>query len=170
MVVTLLRYPVDGITVWAHVLVLVVLVRVLWCLAAFSVTWATHGLPHTDGAGVPWVLTGTHQRDAPPKQRGGDIRAPTLCGWCCRGRQCRQCRECVITRATFRHTPSAEHTWRGVRTTHFVMTTLTTQLGSLCDWHIQDLANILGFSILHSFLHLLNHIPLENFTFFGHAR
>ena len=31
--------------------------------------------------------------------------------------------------------PSAEHTWRGVRTTHSVMNPLTTQLGSLCNFH-----------------------------------
>ena len=59
------------------------LARVLWCLAAFTVAWATHGLPPIDGAGVPWVLTWTHQRHAAPKQGGGDIREPTLCGWCC---------------------------------------------------------------------------------------
>ena len=57
--------------------------------------------PSEVGTGVLWVLTGTHQR-APPRQGGGDTRAPTLCGWCCRGRRSRQCRECVITRATFR--------------------------------------------------------------------
>ena len=42
--------------------------------------------PVFDGAGVPLVLTRTHQRDAPSKQDDGDIRAPTLCGWCCHGR------------------------------------------------------------------------------------
>ena len=44
------------------------------------------GPPVSDGAGVPWVLTGTHQRDAPSRQDDGDIRAPTLSGWCCHGR------------------------------------------------------------------------------------
>ena len=39
----------------------------LWCLAALSVACATHGLPSL-----------THQR-----QDDGDIRAPTLRGWCC---------------------------------------------------------------------------------------
>ena len=29
--------------------------------------------------------------------------SPTLCGWCCRGRQRRQSRECVIKRATIQH-------------------------------------------------------------------
>ena len=63
------------------------------------------GLPtasRLDGAGVLWVFTGTHQRDAPSRQDDGDIRAPAHCGWCCHGRRCRQCRECVITRAFFR--------------------------------------------------------------------
>ena len=72
---------------------------------------------------------------------------------------------------------SAEHTWRGVRTTHSVMTTLTTQLGSLCNWHIHHLTNVPGFSILRRFLHLLNHQHLSfshsrrerNFTCLGHA-
>ena len=42
---------------------LVVHLRVfLWCLAAFSVAWATHGLPFIDGAGVPWWR---HQRADP---------------------------------------------------------------------------------------------------------
>ena len=41
-----------------------------------------------DGAGVLWVLTGTHQCDAPSKQDAGDIRTPTLCGWCCHDRHC----------------------------------------------------------------------------------
>ena len=102
---TELQFCVDGIAVWAMFCTRCALARVLWCLAAFSVAWATHGLAFIDGAGAPWVLTWTHQRDAPPKQGGGDIREPTLCGWCCRGRQCRHGRECVITRATFRHTP-----------------------------------------------------------------
>ena len=39
--------------------------------------------PIFDGAGVPWALPGTHQRDAPYRQDDGDIRAPTLCGWSC---------------------------------------------------------------------------------------
>ena len=61
-------------------------VVLLWCL-----TWLCQSLgyprpPVFDGAGVPWVLTGTHQRDAASKQDDGDIRAPTLCGWCCHGR------------------------------------------------------------------------------------
>ena len=44
------------------------------------------GPPVFDGAGVPWVLTGTHQRDASSSGLDdGDIRAPTLCGWCCHG-------------------------------------------------------------------------------------
>ena len=53
------------------------------------VVWATHGLPSFDGAGLPCVLTGTDQRDAPSRQDDGDIRGPTLCGWwlCCRGRE-----------------------------------------------------------------------------------
>ena len=34
--------------------------------------------PVFDGAGVPWVLTRTHQRDAPSRQDDGVIRAPTL--------------------------------------------------------------------------------------------
>ena len=42
--------------------------------------------PVFDGAGVPWVLTWTHQRDAPSGQDDGDIRAPTLRGGCCHGR------------------------------------------------------------------------------------
>ena len=42
--------------------------------------------PVFDGAGVPWVLTGSHQRDAPSRQDDGVIRAPPLCGWCCHGR------------------------------------------------------------------------------------
>ena len=140
------------------------LAHVLWCLAAFSVASAAHGLPFIDGTGVPWVLTWTHQRDAPPKQGGGDIREPTLCGWCCRGRQCRHNRACVTTRVrqfsfVGRHTSSAENTWRGVRTTHSVMATLTTQLSNPCDRHIHvHLTNVLGFSILRGFLHLLNHI------------
>ena len=41
--------------------------------------------PVCDGAGVPWVLTGTHQRDAPSRQDDGVIRAPNLRGWCCQG-------------------------------------------------------------------------------------
>ena len=56
----------------------------------FRVAWATHGLPSFDGAGVTWVLTRTHQRDAPSRQDDGDIRAPTLL-WlvllCCRDRE-----------------------------------------------------------------------------------
>ena len=58
--------------------------------------------PVFDRAGVPWVLTGTHQRDAPSRMDDGDIRARTLCGWCC----------CVVVvvsgavgGATLRHTP-----------------------------------------------------------------
>ena len=43
--------------------------------------------PVFDGAGVPWVLTGTHQRDVPTRQDDGVIRAPTLCGWCRHGRR-----------------------------------------------------------------------------------
>ena len=39
-----------------------------------------------DGSGAPWVLTGTHRRDAPSRQDDGDIRAPTLRGLCCHGR------------------------------------------------------------------------------------
>ena len=30
--------------------------RVLWCFAAFSVAWATHGLPFIDGAGPGRVV------------------------------------------------------------------------------------------------------------------
>ena len=47
--------------------------------------------PVFDGAGVPWLLTGKHQRDAPSKQDDGDIRAPTLSGWCC------HCRHVVVS-------------------------------------------------------------------------
>ena len=42
--------------------------------------------PVFDGAGEPWVLIGTHQRDAPSRQDDGDVRSPTLRGWCCHGR------------------------------------------------------------------------------------
>ena len=41
--------------------------------------------PVSDGAGVPRVWTRTHQH-APFRQDDGDIRAATLCGWCCHGR------------------------------------------------------------------------------------
>ena len=59
----------------------------------------------------------------------------------------------VLSRVLHSDTPSAEHTWRGVRMTRSVMTTLTTQLGSLCDWHFHNLVNVLGLCILHGFLH-----------------
>ena len=39
-----------------------------------------------DGAGVPWLITGTHQREAPSTQDDGIIRGPTFCGWCCHRR------------------------------------------------------------------------------------
>ena len=42
--------------------------------------------PVFDDVGVPWVLTRTHQRDAPSRQDDGVIRASTLWGWCCHGR------------------------------------------------------------------------------------
>ena len=78
---TMLTQQQCGLIFWTRS----ALARVLWCLTAFSIAWATHGLPFIDGAGVPWELTWTHQlRDAPPKQGGGDIREPTLCAWCCR--------------------------------------------------------------------------------------
>ena len=67
--------------------------------------------PVFDGAGVPWVLTGTDQRDAPSRQDDGVIRAPTLCAWCCHGR------EWVVTRATFQLTLSAVTACRVARST-----------------------------------------------------
>ena len=39
--------------------------------------------PVFDGAGVPWVLTGTHHHNTQLRQHDGDISAQTLCGWCC---------------------------------------------------------------------------------------
>ena len=49
--------------------------------------------PVFDGAGVPWVLTKTDQRDAPSRHDDGDIRVPTPCGWHCHGRHGRDGRE-----------------------------------------------------------------------------
>ena len=59
--------------------------------------WATHGVgyqrrPDLDGAGVPWVLTGTHERDPPSQRDDGDIRD--------------------VTRTTFQQTPSAVNACR----------------------------------------------------------
>ena len=47
-----------------------------WCF------WATHGLPYIDGAGVQWVLTGTHQRAVTSRQDDVTAERSTLCGWC----------------------------------------------------------------------------------------
>ena len=60
--------------------------RVVVVLGGFVSRWATHGFPSLTALVVPWVLAGTHQRDAPSRQDDGVIRAPTLCGWCHHGR------------------------------------------------------------------------------------
>ena len=54
--------------------------RVLVVLCGFVSRLGYPRSPVFVGAGVSWVLTETHQRDAPSRQDDGDIRAPTLCG------------------------------------------------------------------------------------------
>ena len=62
-----------------------------WCLAALLVAWGYPRPPVFDGAGVPWVLTGTHQRDTPSRQDDGASERQPICGWCCHGRRLFTC-------------------------------------------------------------------------------
>ena len=50
--------------------------------------WATHGLLTEVSTGVPWVLTGTHPCDAPPRQGGGTSERQLVPCWsvCCGAR------------------------------------------------------------------------------------
>ena len=62
--------------------------------------WATHGLLTEVSTGVPWVLTGTHPCDAPPRQGGGTSeRQLVLCWSKCSGAShtvCGLCRQYVL--------------------------------------------------------------------------
>ena len=55
------------------------------------VAWGYPRPPVFDGAGVPWVLTGTHQRDTPSRQDDGASERQPICGWCCHGRRLFTC-------------------------------------------------------------------------------
>ena len=79
------------------------------CLAALLVAWGYPRPPVFDGAGVPWVLTGTHQRDAPSRQDDGASERQPICGWCCHGRH--------LFTFYFHHTPSAVNACRVARST-----------------------------------------------------
>ena len=84
--------------------------------------WATHGLLTEVSTGVPWVLTGTHPCDAPPRKGGGTSERQLVLYWsvCCGATYtvCGLCRRyvlyCVLLNSSYENSCSTSSGGQGM--------------------------------------------------------